>query len=257
MPSRRCGSASSAAAPTSPIGTRSTAAPSLSATIDHVVRVRITPRTDRVVEVRSLDLDRLVAYHLDEGPVYDGALDLVKAAIADAGTEVGMSVEIRSEAPPGSGLGGSSALVTAMVAGLAMLRGRSLDAAVARPRGVPDRARRPGHQRRLAGSVRGRFGGCNLIEFSRGGVRVETGRRRRRHGSARRGPPPLLHGPRPSQRRPDRPADRAASRGSRGDPAGDEAPARDGLRDARRRRARATCPVSARCCTRPSSRRSR
>ena len=82
----------------------------VSATIDHVVRVRITPRTDRVVEVRSLDLDRLVAYHLDEGPVYDGALDLVKAAIADAGTDVGMSVEIRSEAPPGSGLGGSSAL---------------------------------------------------------------------------------------------------------------------------------------------------
>ncbi|MFI5056157.1 MAG: GHMP kinase, partial [Actinomycetota bacterium] len=146
----------------------------VSATIDHVVRVRITPRTDRVVEVRSLDLDRLVAYHLDEGPVYDGALDLVKAAIADAGTDVGMSVEIRSEAPPGSGLGGSSALVTAMVAGLAMLRGRSLDAAsLARAAYRIERddlGISGGWQDQYAAA----WGGCNLIEFSRGGVRVET-----------------------------------------------------------------------------------
>ena len=63
----------------------------LSATIDHVVRVRITTRPDRVVAVRSLDLDQLVAYHLDEGPVYDGALDLVKAAIAHAGLSTSAS----------------------------------------------------------------------------------------------------------------------------------------------------------------------
>ena len=145
----------------------------VSATIDHVVRVRITPRTDRVVEVRSLDLDRLVAYHLDEGPVYNGALDLVKAAIADAGTDVGMSVEIRSEAPPGSGLGGSSALVTAMVASLAMLRGRSLDAsALARAAYRIEREDlgiSGGWQDQYAAA----WGGCNLIEFSRHGVRVE------------------------------------------------------------------------------------
>jgi D-glycero-alpha-D-manno-heptose-7-phosphate kinase len=100
----------------------------LSATIDHVVRVRITTRPDRVIAVRSLDLDQLVAYHLDEGPVYDGALDLVKAAIAHAGLAVGVDVQIRSEAPPGSGLGGSSALVTAVVAALSMLAGRTLGA---------------------------------------------------------------------------------------------------------------------------------
>jgi len=83
----------------------------LSTTIDHVVRARVTARDDRVVELRSLDLDQLVAYHLDDGPVYDGALDLVKAAIVDAGLDSGVTVEIRSEAPPGSGLGGSSAVV--------------------------------------------------------------------------------------------------------------------------------------------------
>jgi D-glycero-alpha-D-manno-heptose-7-phosphate kinase len=145
----------------------------VSATIDHVVRVRITPREDRVVEVRSLDLDQLVAYHLDEGPVYDGGLDLVKAAIADAGIDVGISVEIRSEAPPGSGLGGSSALVTAVVAGLAMLDGRSLDAAsLARTAYRIER-----HDLGISGGWQDQYaaayGGCNLIEFSRSGVRVE------------------------------------------------------------------------------------
>ncbi len=145
----------------------------VSATIDHVVRVRITPRHDRLVEVRSLDLDRLVAYHLDEGPVYDGALDLVKAAIADAGTDLGISVEIHSEAPPGSGLGGSSALVTALVAGLAMLGDREMDAGTLARTAYrierEDLGISGGWQDQYAAA----FGGCNLIEFSRSGVGVE------------------------------------------------------------------------------------
>jgi D-glycero-alpha-D-manno-heptose-7-phosphate kinase len=142
----------------------------VSATINHVVRVGITPRADRVVEVRSLDLDQMVAYDLDEGPVYDGALDLVKAAIADAGLEIGVSVEIHSEAPPGSGLGGSSALVTAVVAGLAVLGGRSLTTdALARAAYRIERddlGISGGWQDQYAAAV----GGCNLLEFASAGV---------------------------------------------------------------------------------------
>jgi D-glycero-alpha-D-manno-heptose-7-phosphate kinase len=144
----------------------------VSATIDHVVRVRVRPRADRVVEVRSLDLDQLVAYHLDDPPVYDGALDLVKAAIAHVGVDRGVSVEIRSEAPPGSGLGGSSALVTATVAALAMLAGRAMDArTLARTAYVIEREDLQitgGWQDQFAAA----FGGCNLLEFAREGVRV-------------------------------------------------------------------------------------
>jgi D-glycero-alpha-D-manno-heptose-7-phosphate kinase len=144
----------------------------LSATIDHVVRVRVTTRADRVVELRSLDLDQLVAYHLDEGPVYDGALDLVKAAIADAGIGVGVTVEIRSEAPPGSGLGGSSAVVTAVVAALAALSGRRLTAdALARTAYRIERddlGISGGWQDQYAAA----FGGCNVLEFAVAGTRV-------------------------------------------------------------------------------------
>jgi D-glycero-alpha-D-manno-heptose-7-phosphate kinase len=144
----------------------------VSATIDHVVRVRVTPRADRVVEVRSLDLDQMVAYHLDDGPVYDGALDLVKAAVDHIGVDEGLTVELSSEAPPGSGLGGSSALVTAVVAALGMLGGRSMDArALARTAYEIERT-----DLRIAGGWQDQyaaaFGGCNLLEFSRSGVGV-------------------------------------------------------------------------------------
>src|SRR5215218_5888974 len=144
----------------------------LSATIDHVVRARVTARDDRVVELRSLDLDQLVAYHLDDGPVYDGALDLVKAAIVDAGLDSGVTVEIRSEAPPGSGLGGSSAVVTAVVAALAALSGRSMTAdALARGAYRIEREElgiSGGWQDQFAAA----YGGCNLLEFSSTGTRV-------------------------------------------------------------------------------------
>jgi D-glycero-alpha-D-manno-heptose-7-phosphate kinase len=144
----------------------------LSATIDHSVRVRLLPRDDRQVSVRSHDLGHLVEYHLDDGPDYDGVMDLPKAAIARIGAGTGVDVEIRSDAPAGSGLGGSSALVTATVAALAMLIGRDMTTTE-----VADLAYRieredlgisGGWQDQYAAA----FGGFNLIEFSRTGASV-------------------------------------------------------------------------------------
>ena len=84
----------------------------------------------------------------------------------------GMDVEIRSDAPAGSGLGGSSAMVTAVVAALAMLGGSRASAAQ-----VAELAYRieredlgigGGWQDQFAAA----FGGFNLLEFSRTGVTV-------------------------------------------------------------------------------------
>ncbi|HTG48243.1 MAG TPA: GHMP kinase [Actinomycetota bacterium] len=145
----------------------------LSATIDHVVRVRLTPRADRRVRVRSLDLGHLVEYHLDDGPDGTGATDLAAAAIERIGVPTGVDLEIRSDAPPGSGLGGSSALVTAVVAALAFLGERRMTAEeVAR---LAYRIEREdlgiagGWQDQYASA----FGGFNLLDFTARGVTVE------------------------------------------------------------------------------------
>ena len=144
----------------------------LSATIDRFVRVRVSRRPDRRVSVRSLDLDQMVAYHLDEGPVYDGVMDLAKAAIERLGPPGGIDVEIGSQAPPGSGLGGSSALVTAVVAALAMLGRRRMTpqevARLAYEIERDDLRINGGWQDQFAAA----FGGMNLLEFSASGVSV-------------------------------------------------------------------------------------
>jgi len=144
----------------------------LSATIDHCAHVQVVARADRQVRIRSLDLGHIVEYHHERGPVYDGLLDLVKATIARLHVELGVEVDVASDAPPGSGLGGSSALVIACVGALAALDDRPMSAfEVARvayeiERG--DLAIAGGWQDQYAAA----FGGFNLIEFSPEGVAV-------------------------------------------------------------------------------------
>jgi D-glycero-alpha-D-manno-heptose-7-phosphate kinase len=144
----------------------------LSATIDHAAHVSVAPRDDRQVRIRSLDLGHLVGYHLEHGPVYDGVMDLPKAAIERMGVPTGIDVDIASDAPPGSGLGGSSALVAACVGALAMLTERSISR-----RGVAELAYAieredlgiaGGWQDQYAAA----FGGFNLLEFADDGVTV-------------------------------------------------------------------------------------
>jgi len=59
--------------------------------------------------------------------VYDGRLDLHKAALNMLPVTGGIEILSRSEAPPGSGLGGSGALDVALLAGLAHCRQESYD----------------------------------------------------------------------------------------------------------------------------------
>jgi D-glycero-alpha-D-manno-heptose-7-phosphate kinase len=144
----------------------------LSATIDHHVTVTVTPREDGRIRVRSLDLGHLVEYHLGDEPQFDGVMDLAKAAIHRIGIDRGVDVSIQSDAPPGSGLGGSSALVTAVVAGVAMLGGRSFGtrelATVCYAIEREDLGISGGWQDQYAAA----YGGFNLLEFSAAGTNV-------------------------------------------------------------------------------------
>lgn len=95
----------------------------LSSTINRYAQVTLLLREDHEVSIRSLDLGHFVRYRLEDGPVFNGVLDLAKAAIQRIGTHRGIDLDIRLEAPAGSGLGGSSALTAAVLGAVAATNG--------------------------------------------------------------------------------------------------------------------------------------
>ncbi len=98
----------------------------LSSTINRYAFVTLCPRPDMEVHIHSLDLGHLVRYTLEAEPVFDGVLDLAKAAIQRIGIKQGIEMDIRLEAPAGSGLGGSSALTAAVLGAVAAASGHAI-----------------------------------------------------------------------------------------------------------------------------------
>jgi len=90
----------------------------LSVTIDKYAYATLCFRDDRSITVRSLDYNLVAKYNLDEPLLYDGNLDLVKAVInrLNKGDNAeGLEFFLHSDAPPGSGLGASSAVVVSLI----------------------------------------------------------------------------------------------------------------------------------------------
>jgi len=145
----------------------------LSSTINRYAYVTIYPRNDRQLHIRSVDLGYSVKYQVDESPAYDGIMDLAKVSIKRLGIEQGLDIDVRSDAPAGSGLGGSSALTSALLAALAEVQGvkvsreklAELNYAVERI----DLKVTGGKQDQYATA----YGGFNCIKFSKDFIAVE------------------------------------------------------------------------------------
>jgi D-glycero-alpha-D-manno-heptose-7-phosphate kinase len=144
----------------------------LSSTINRYAYVTLYPRADRDVRIRSLDLGYLARYALDSGPEYDGVLDLAKAAVHRISVGCGIDMDIRSDAPAGSGLGGSSALTAAVLGAVTTLTGAELSpyelAELNYTIERVDLTIAGGKQDQYATT----FGGFNLIEFHKDRVVV-------------------------------------------------------------------------------------
>jgi D-glycero-alpha-D-manno-heptose-7-phosphate kinase len=144
----------------------------LCSTINHYARVTLYPRADEAIRIRSVDLGYMADYHLGERPEFDGALDLAKATIARLGVRHGMDLDVRSDAPAGSGLGGSSALTAAVIGAVAAYVGRGLTKyELSELNCLVER----GDVRILGGmqdQYASTFGGFNVIEFTKGRVLV-------------------------------------------------------------------------------------
>ena len=87
----------------------------LSTTIDRYTYATLVPRSDKQITAKSLDYDTVINYHADSEPRYNGELDLVKAVTKVMKIEDGCELFLHSDAPIGSGLGTSSALVVALI----------------------------------------------------------------------------------------------------------------------------------------------
>lgn len=137
----------------------------LSATIRRSASASVRLRTDGAYHVESLDLAARAAYAAREELVFDGHLDLVKAVLRDLDPAHGLDLVLATDAPPGSGLGSSSALVVAMLAAVGAVAGRSWSRAELAWRAYQvervDLKIRGGMQDQYAAA----FGGLNLIQF--------------------------------------------------------------------------------------------
>jgi len=89
----------------------------LSATINRYAYGTLRPREDRRIGIQSLDLDAVASFALDEARPRGDRLDLVNAAIQKLASDSpnGFDLFLHSGAPPGSGLGASSAVVVTLV----------------------------------------------------------------------------------------------------------------------------------------------
>lgn len=89
----------------------------LSATINRYAWGTLRPRNDSEIRIESRDIGTSLTFSSFGEVVLDGQLDLAKAAIRRlAGPDsTGYDLYIHADAPPGSGLGSSSAMIVALV----------------------------------------------------------------------------------------------------------------------------------------------
>ncbi|MDP8911015.1 MAG: GHMP kinase [Actinomycetota bacterium] len=139
----------------------------LNATINRYAYGTLRPRADDQIKVESADFGLSIDYDRDAPLVFDGKLDLVKAAIRklERGEPRGFDLFLRSSAPPGSGLGSSSTLMVTLVGLLKEFHGLPLtDYEIAQLSHTVERADVGivgGSQDQYAAT----FGGFNFIEF--------------------------------------------------------------------------------------------
>jgi D-glycero-alpha-D-manno-heptose-7-phosphate kinase len=139
----------------------------LNATIDSYAWGSLRPRNEGRIRIESVDLGISLDCSVDDPLKMDGQLDIVKATLLrlQAHNSRGFDVFLHTDAPPGSGLGSSSALVVGLVGLFKEFKNLSLtEHEIAQLAYVIERRDlciQGGHQDQYASS----FGGFNFIEF--------------------------------------------------------------------------------------------
>ncbi|MEW6424292.1 MAG: GHMP kinase [Bacillota bacterium] len=137
----------------------------LNVTINKYAYVFLTPRQDNLVKIKTLDYPMEITTTIETCHSFNGELDLIKAAISQMNPPAGMDLILFSDAPPGSGLGASSAITVAILAALARWLKNALspwELAEAAFYAEREKASIKGGRQDQYASV---FGGLNWLEF--------------------------------------------------------------------------------------------
>lgn len=146
----------------------------LNATIDNFAWGSLRSRKDGKVGIESVDLDMGLQFDVSDEVVFDGKLDLAKAAIKRLGAlnSHGFDIFLHSDAPPGSGLGSSSALMVALVGLVKDFRNLPLSSYEVAHTAYEIERKDLGIGGGLQDQYAAAFGGFNFIEFDRDRVIV-------------------------------------------------------------------------------------
>ena len=143
----------------------------LNATIDKYIHSTLASTGTKTVVIRAVDYEIQREYELRHLK-YDGELDLAKGTINSFGPVEGFELTVRGDMPPGSGMGTSSSLVTAMIGCLTQYVGKIMTKLeVARLAYHIEREElgfKGGYQDQFAAS----YGGMNFMEFRKNDVIV-------------------------------------------------------------------------------------
>jgi D-glycero-alpha-D-manno-heptose-7-phosphate kinase len=140
----------------------------LNATINRYAYATLRFPEEQGVMVTSLDYRDRAHYPPDEPFILDGKFDLVKACLQRLHAtpeQGGIELYLETEAPPGSGLGSSSALVVAVVGALRTWRHMGLDAYEIAHLAWEIERQDVGVPGGLQDQYAAAFGGFNFIEF--------------------------------------------------------------------------------------------
>jgi D-glycero-alpha-D-manno-heptose-7-phosphate kinase len=136
----------------------------LSATINRYAYGALAPRSDAEIHLESVDFGMSLKYGLDEELIFDGKLDLAKAAIRKLGRG-GYDLFLHSNAPPGSGLGSSSAVMVTLIGLLTEYHKQPLTDYDIAELAFDVERKDLGIQGGLQDQYAATFGGFNFIEF--------------------------------------------------------------------------------------------
>lgn len=139
----------------------------LSATINRYAFGTLCPRENGQIRIESLDFGLTVEYDVQTELIYDGKLDLAKAAIRNLGGQScnGFDLFLHSDVPPGSGLGSSSTLMVTLVGLLKEFKGLPLTSYQVAELAYALERKELGIKGGLQDQYAAAFGGFNFIEF--------------------------------------------------------------------------------------------